>query len=456
MTYKEALDYINNRDWFGSRLGLERVEELLRRLGDPQKRLKFVHVAGTNGKGSCSAMIASVMKAAGYKTGLYTSPYIYRFNERMQINGKEIDDGVLAELVTELQPVADAMEEHPLVFEMVTAAAMLWFAREKCDIVVLEVGLGGRLDATNVIGRPEAAVIMNIGLDHTEQLGNTVAEIAREKAGIIKEDGRVVLYQQNEEAENVIRSVCEEKRAELTVTDFSAIEPAFDSLEGQTFLYKGEEYAIPLLGAHQRRNAAAAIETVRMLQKHGWEIEQGDLEHGLYSVYWPARFEILAEEPWFVLDGGHNPQCAGTVVENLANYFPGARHILLTGVLKDKDYRTMFSILNLAADEYICVTPENPRALPAAELAEYLKKFGKPVTVCESVEDGVFAALDRARTGAEEAAEDPAAAETGIAEDAESTERSEFAELPDSSGAMVCAVGSLYMAGKIRECLGMY
>lgn len=367
-------------------------------------------------------MLSSVMKAAGYRVGLYTSPYIYRFNERMQINGKEIDDAVLASLISEIQPIADGMTEHPLIFEMVTAAAFLWFERENCDIVVLEVGLGGRLDATNVIKKPEAAVIMNIGLDHTQQLGGTVEEIAAEKAGIIKDGSCVVMYQQNNEAEAVVREICKEKNAVLTSPDFSKIEPEFDSLEGQTFYYKGEHYALPLLGAHQRKNAATVIETIEVLRKNGWEIEQEALEYGIYSVYWPARFEVLMEEPHFVLDGGHNSQCAGTVVDNLANYFPGVRHILLVGVLKDKDYRTMFSILNLAADEYICVTPDSPRALEAAELAEYLKKFGKPVEVCASVEDGVFSAIDRAR----------------------------------EENSMVCAVGSLYMAGKIRECLGLY
>lgn len=422
MTYEESLNYINSSEWFASKLGLERISGLLSRLGDPQKQLKFVHIAGTNGKGSCSAMLASVLKAAGYKTGLYTSPYIYRFNERMQINGKEIDNDVLADLITELRSAADSMEEHPLIFEMVTAAAMLWFAREQCDIVVLEVGLGGRLDATNVIESSEVSVIMNIGLDHTLQLGETISEIAAEKGGIIKNDGSVILYQQSDEAENVIRELCNCRKADLTIADFSAIEPEFDSLDGQTFTYQGKSYAIPLLGEHQRRNAATAIEAIEVLRSKGWNIDQTALEFGLYSVFWPARFEVLMDDPFFVLDGGHNPQCAGTVVKNLGDYFPAVPHILLVGVLADKDYEKLFSILNLASNEYICVTPDSPRALPAERLSEFLKRFGKPVSVCESIEDAVFLAIDRARE------------QEGI----------------------VCAVGSLYMAGKIRECLGLY
>ena len=421
MNYQEALNYINSSEWFGSELGLERVEELLARLGNPEKGLKFVHIAGTNGKGSASAMTASVLKAAGYKVGLFTSPYILRFNERMQINGKQIDDDVLAGLISELQPVADSMENHPLIFEMVTAVAFMWFAREECDVVVLEVGMGGRLDATNVIDCPEVAVIMNIGLDHTVQLGKTVSEIAAEKGGIIKDNCDVVLYQQSDEVEDVIKGICAQKNAALNIADFSQIEPGFDSLEGQSFMYKGEEYAIPLLGAHQRRNCATVIEAVKVLRDKGWKISQSDLEHGLYSVYWPARFEVVQEDPYFVVDGGHNPQCAGTVVQNLADYFPGVKHIMLVGVLADKDYETLFSILNLAADEYICITPESARALSAEKLGEFLEKFGKPVTVCKSIEDGVFEAIDRA----------------------------------GEAGGMVCAVGSLYQAGYIRQCLGM-
>lgn len=422
MTYEKAIEYINSTEWFGSKLGLERISELMSRLGNPQNHLKFVHIAGTNGKGSCSAMLASVFKAAGYKTGLYTSPYIYRFNERMQINGKEIDNDILADLISEIQPIADDMDDHPLVFEMVTAAAMLWFEREHCDIVILEVGLGGRLDATNVISVPEAAVIMNIGLDHIQQLGKTVTEIAAEKGGIIKNGCSVVLYQQNDEVEAVIQKLCQEKNADLHKADFSAIEPEFDSLDGQTFTYKENSYAIPLLGAHQRRNAATAIEAVEVLRKKGWNIDQAALEHGLYSVYWPARFELLMDDPYFVLDGGHNPQCAGTVVQNLADYFPGIKHLMLVGVLADKDYETLFSVLNLASDEYICVTPDSARALPAEKLAGFLQRFGKPVSVCDSIEDAVFLAIDKAR----------------------------------EKDGMVCAVGSLYMAGKIRECLGLY
>lgn len=421
MDYQEALAYIDGVAWFGSRPGLSRVTELLHRLGDPQNRLKFVHIAGTNGKGSCAAMLASVLKTAGYKTGLFTSPYLFRFNERMQINGREIDNDVLADVVTRVSIPAEIMEDHPTEFELMTAAAMLWYAEEGCDIVVLEVGLGGRFDATNVISRPEVSVIMNIGLDHTKILGDTVEKIAAEKAGIIKAGCPCVLYQQSDSVTQVIRQRCGEVGAELHIADFSAIKTEFDSLEGQVFTYKGEAYAIPLLGAHQLKNAAVVIETAETLRRRGWKLPHEDVEHGLYAVSWPARFEVVSDGPCFVVDGGHNPQCAQTVAENLKKYFPGCRRVLLIGVLADKDYRSLADILAPEADEFVCVTPNSDRALPAEELAQVLRPYGKPVTVCESIKEGVSAAID-------------AAGQDG----------------------MVCAVGSLYMVGEIRACFDLY
>ena len=421
MDYKEALAYIDGVRWYGSRPGLERVTELLEKLGRPQDKLKCVHIAGTNGKGSCAAMTASVLKAAGYRTGLFTSPYLFRFNERMQINGRPIDDEVLAALVTEVRPLADAMEDHPTEFELMTAVALLWYARENCDAVVLEVGLGGRLDATNVIEEPLAAVIMNIGLDHTAILGDTVEQIAAEKAGIIKPGCDVVLYEQQQSVEAVVEARCAALGARLHKADFSQIALEFDSVEGQVFTYRGEPYALPLLGAHQRKNAAVVLELAEVLRSKGFVIEQDALEHGLYAVSWPARFELVRSEPPFVVDGGHNPQCAQTVAENLRTYFPGQRHVLLVGVLADKDYAGLTEILNQQADAWVCVTPDSERALPAEELAAFLARYGKPVTACASIPDGV----DEARRQA---------GDDGVA----------------------CAVGSLYMAGAVRACFGLY
>ena len=421
MNYQEALAYLNNVEYYGSKPGLKRVGELLEKLGSPQKGMRFIHIAGTNGKGSCAAMTASILKAAGYKTGLFTSPYLYRFNERMQMNGKQIDDEVLAELVTRVKPIAEAMDDHPTVFELMTATALLWYKEEQCDAVVLEVGLGGRFDATNIIDAPEAAVIMNIGLDHTEILGDTLEQIAFEKAGILKPGTEAVLFQQGEGVTNVVRQRCAELGVPLHIADFSQIKSEFDSVYGQSFTYKGESYALPLLGAHQLKNAATVLELVEVLRHKGWKLEQSDVEHGLYAVHWPGRFELLSEEPLFVVDGGHNPQCALTVAENLERYFPDKRRILLLGVLRDKDYAGLTEILNRAADEYICITPESPRALPAEELAAFLSRYLKPVSVCGSIKDGVSRALDRS-----------------------------------DEGSVVCAVGSLYSVGEIRACFERY
>ena len=421
MNYKDALEYMDSVGFFGSKPGLERIRALADKLGDPQRGLKIVHIAGTNGKGSCAAMLASVLKAAGCRTGLYTSPYLFRFNERMQINGQQIPDEALAEIVTTIKPLAEAMEDHPTEFELMTAAAFLWFAREKCDIVVLEVGLGGRYDATNIIERPELSVIMNIGLDHTGVLGDTVEKIAWEKAGIVKPGCPCVSYQLEDSVAAVIEDECRRQGAEYTAADFSAIEPVFDSLEGQAFIYKGTSYAIPLIGDHQLKNAAVVIEAVEKLRERGWPIDAGALERGLYAVSWPGRFELLSDEPYFVVDGGHNPQCALTVRDNLLRYFPDSRRVLLIGVLADKDYRELAEILNEAADEYVCVAPDSPRALSAAELGEYLGRFGKPVQCCDSIPEAVAAAKE-------------AAGETGV----------------------VCAVGSLYMAGPIRAEFGLF
>ncbi len=421
MNYIEAMNYINTAKNSGHEPGLLRIKKLLEKLGDPQKGLKFVHIAGTNGKGSCAAMAASVMKTAGYKTGLFTSPYLHSFNERMRINGKIIENDALTELVQRVKAAADTMESCPGSFELTTAAALLWFAEEKCDIVVLEVGLGGRFDATNIIDKPEAAVIMNIGLDHCAILGDTVEKIAAEKAGIIKEGCPCVLYQQTPSVTEVIENVCKEKHSQLHICDFSKIELEFDSLYGQSFAYKGNAYALPLLGENQRKNSAVVIELAEVLREKGWNIPQEDLEHGIYAVIWPARFELVKDEPLFVVDGGHNPQCARTVVDNLGKYFGNYHHIMLVGLMADKDYESVMKILNLTADKFVCVSFDSERALEAEKLAEIAEKFGKPVKVFNNVKDGVGAALDWA----------------------------------DSKEDMICAVGSLYLAGEVRECFDL-
>ena len=272
MTYQEALTYIHSVCWKGSVPGLSRTRELLGRIGNPQNKLKFVHIAGTNGKGSTAAMLASVFRSAGYRTGLYTSPFLLCFNERMQVDGEMISDEELAEITEFVRPHAEAMADHPTEFELVTVIAMEYFMRHGCDIVSLEVGLGGELDSTNVISTPEAAVICNIGLDHTEVLGDTLEKIASAKAGIIK-GGDVVIYRGSQSVERVFEDACKKTGARLHRADFDGICLKRADFSGQVFdLGARKELEIPLLGEHQLKNAAVVVAAVDALTAKGWHI----------------------------------------------------------------------------------------------------------------------------------------------------------------------------------------
>lgn len=420
MTYEEALSYIHSICWKGSKLGLDRTRELLGKLDDPQKELKFIHIAGTNGKGSTAAMLSSILEEAGYRVGLYTSPFINRFNERMQVNHQPIPDEELAALTEYVRPHADAMADSPTEFELITALAMVWFARQNCDIVVLEVGMGGELDSTNIIDAPEAAVIAAMGMDHVKELGPTMADIARAKAGIIKEGGRVVSYGGNPEADEVIAAVCRARNASLCQPDFSAIVPGDFSLEGQTFSYKGwRGLRIPLVGAYQMNNAAVVLETVEVLRQRGWSVSDEAVRQGLADTRWPARFEVLRRDPVFIVDGGHNPHGIRATAESLSRLFPGRKITFVTGVMADKDVEHILGLIVPLADQFFTVRPDNPRAMDAGELAARIEAMGAKATACASVQDGVDRAIQ---------AEGP----HGVA----------------------CALGSLYMSGEVRSCFG--
>ena len=400
MTLDEALDYIHRVDWRGSVPGLSRIDALLNKLGHPESTVKYIHITGTNGKGSTCAVTASVLQAAGYRTGLYTSPYIRRFNERMQINGVPIPDDDLCALVEEIQPLADSMADHPTEFELVTAIGLTWFARHHCDVVVCEVGMGGEFDATNVIGPPEAAVLCNIGLDHTEVLGDTLEKIAATKSGIIKPGCDAVLYRSTDGVEAVVEQRCREVGAALHKVDFTQLHLRQHSLEGQVFDFGGRENLhLPLLGEHQLHNAAVALTTLDVLQKRSWNITEDDIRQGLSRVMWPGRFQIIRRDPLFLIDGGHNPQCIQALAQNITDYLPGRPLTVLTGVLGDKDYHCMYRSVAEHATEFITVTPDNPRALTAQELAKYLASFGKPVTPCDTVAEGVRLAIEHAGKG---------------------------------------------------------
>lgn len=419
MTAEQAIAYIHSVFWKGSVPGLSRTQTLLSLIGNPEKKLKFVHIAGTNGKGSTAAMTASILRKAGYKTGLYTSPYIYRFNERMQVDGEQISDEDLAAVTEWIKPFADSMEESPTEFELVSCIAFEYFLRKGCDIVVLEVGMGGALDSTNVIEVPEVAVITNIGLDHTDYLGNTLEEIAFNKAGIFKEGGNAVIYRGTPGVEAVFEQVCAEKNISLKKADFDSLQLHHHDLFGQNFSCGAYEHLqLPLLGDHQLHNAAVVLAVVDTLIEKGWKISRQNIYDGMRDVSWPGRFDIVCRDPLFIIDGGHNPQCLEALVKNIQDYLKGKRVIALTGVLADKDYADMYKPVMPLVEQFVCVTPPNPRCLQAAELAAHLQSVGATTSACEDIRQGVCKAL----------------------------------ELAGSDGVVLC-FGSLYTIGSIRDAL---
>jgi dihydrofolate synthase/folylpolyglutamate synthase len=417
MDPEEAVAYIHSNQWRRSRPGLARIRTLLRALGDPQRGMKFVHVAGTDGKGSTCACIASVLQAAGYRVGLNTSPYLVRFNERIRVDGEMISDEELAALTGEIRPVADRAPEHPTEFELITALALLYFRRRNCDVVVLEVGMGGALDASNVIDPPEAAVITAMGMDHVKELGPTMADIAAAKAGIIKEGCAVVSYGGVPEADAVFRRVCAEKHAALTEADFSRLQLRSLSLTESRFNFLPyQDIRLPLAGTYQPRNAAVAITALEVLRQKGWRISDGDIVTGLGRVRWPGRFELLRRGPVFLLDGAHNPHGMTATSESLRALFPGRSVVFLVGVMADKDVSRMMALIAPMARAFFTVRPDNPRAMDAQTLRQLLLPYGKPVRACVSVGQAVEAA----------------AVEAG----------------PEG---VVCALGSLYFSGDVRK-----
>ena len=298
MTLDEALHYIHSVCWKGSVPGLERISALLDKMGHPERRLKFIHVTGTNGKGSTCAMLASMFTKAGYKTGLYTSPYLIRFNERIQIDGVQIPDEEICEITEYIKPLADSIFEQPTEFEMVTALGFEYFARHNCDLVVCEVGMGGEFDATNVILPPEVAIICNIGLDHTEVLGDTLEKIAATKSGIIKPGCDAVIYRETPSVEAVIEARCKEVGATLHKADFADIHLLSHDLTGQVFDWERfHALKLPLLGDHQLHNAAVALTAATVMQQRGWHLTDEHIREGLASVRWPGRFERAAQRP---------------------------------------------------------------------------------------------------------------------------------------------------------------
>ncbi len=415
MNYESALQYIHAVQWAGHKPGLTRTRTLLAALGNPHRQLKFVHVAGTNGKGSTSAMVASCLQAAGYRVGLYTSPFINRFNERIQVNGQQIGDDELVRLVEKIRPLADAMEDVPTEFELITALGMLYFAEKQCDLVVLEVGLGGTLDSTNVIEEPECCVITALGMDHVKELGPTLADIACAKAGIIKEGRPVISYGGAPEADAVISRIACEKHADLTVVDFTQLQCKSGGLDEVVFDFDGlDDVHLPLIGSYQPCNAAVAVTALRIMRTHGWNIPESAIRTGLEQVRWPGRFELLRHSPAFLLDGSHNAHGMRATVQSLRDRFPGEKFVFLISIMADKDVGEMLALLAPLAACFVTVAAHTPRAMSAEELAERIRAYGCTAEAAETIDAGVARAAELGGTGP------------------------------------VCALGTLYFSGDVR------
>ncbi len=431
MTYEEALAYIHSTSWKGSRPGLGRTRELCRRLGDPQTSLRFIHVAGTNGKGSTSAMLSSILEKAGCRVGLYTSPFILRFNERMRVNGCDIPDEELAAITAYVRPHADAMTDSPTEFELITAIALVYFARHACDCVVFEVGMGGRLDSTNIIA-PESvllSVITGIAMDHTAFLGDTPEAIAAEKAGIVKAGvpvlfggvhppaGETAIPAEALSCAEVIRNRAAEVGAPYHQTDHTRLSVKNSDIFGSDADFgEHRDLHIPLSGLYQPYNAATVLTAVDILRTRGLTIPASAVREGLAATRWPGRFEVLSREPLVIADGGHNPEGIDAAVASVAQYFGDKKVYLLTGVMADKDYTHMIARMGTVAARAFCVRPANDRALDPHRYAEAFTAVGIPAEGFETVADGVRAAME-------------AAERDGVA--------------------LIC-LGSLYMYGEVR------
>lgn len=419
-TIEETLKYLQFDNWEQSEPGLSRSYELLGLLGNPQEKLRFVHIAGTNGKGSTAAMLASVLQSAGYRTGLYTSPHLLRFHERMRVDGREIDDASLIALTNTVRAAAEGMSEMPTGFEIMTAIAFLYFVQEQCDIVALEVGLGGRMDSTNVIPAPEVCVVTNIGLEHTAILGDTLEKIATEKCGIIKHGANAVLFGQSEGVENVAREKCAQEDVPLTITAQSELSRISSSLDGQVFRYRAHgPFHLRLLGEYQLLNALTVIDVCFALRERGWDkLTDAAIDQGLSTAQWPGRLELLRRSPDFIVDGAHNPQCADALMDSLSSLYGDKKLIFLTGVLRDKDWQQMLRRALPLAKAFVVITPPSARALDENELAAWLNAQGVPAIPAADTDDGVRRAL--AMAGKDDA---------------------------------ICSWGSLYFTGEVRRAL---
>ena len=389
MNYEQAINYIHSLNRFGIHPGLERIEELCAAVGNPQDRLNFVQVAGTNGKGSTSTMIAGALTACGRKTGLFTSPFVSEFLERIQIDGSPYDKELFAQCVTELEPIVAGMatrDMQPTEFEVITATAFMIFEKAECDICVLEVGLGGRLDSTNVIKTPLVSVIASISLDHTAILGETVEEIAKEKCGIIKENGKTVCYPwQDETAFEVINSACERMNNSLYIPNVRGIIAVENRIDGVKFTYESTEYTLSMSGEYQIYNAITAIEACRVLG-----LDERSIKQGIEAARVPARMEVISSSPLVLLDGGHNEDGGKAVAESLTSMLGGKRIFAVIGMMADKNVESYLEkVAPLCSLVAATTVADNPRAMSADELEEKAKKYCSNTLSFNSANDAI-------------------------------------------------------------------
>lgn len=394
VNYREAMEYIGQAARYGISPGLDSIRRLCGKLGNPQKELKFVHIAGTNGKGSVSAYMASVLKCGGYRVGRYISPTIFEYGERIQVNDRPISRKAICRYMERLKEACDEMAAaglaHPTPFEIETAMGFLYFQEKNCDIVVLETGMGGLLDATNVVENTLLAVLTSISMDHMKFLGGTLGEIAAQKAGIIKPGCRVAVLAQSEEVMSVVLGRAGELRCPVAVARAEDARHIHYGLEKQWFDYGGARVEIALAGKCQIDNAVLALAALKELGEVGFPVPERGLREGMLAARWPGRFTIIGRKPWFIVDGAHNEDAARRLAQSVTLYFKDKRIIYIMGVLGDKEYGKIISLTHFLADQIITVTPpDNPRAMSAYELAREVAKVHPAVTAADSLEEAV-------------------------------------------------------------------
>ncbi|MDD3394362.1 MAG: bifunctional folylpolyglutamate synthase/dihydrofolate synthase [Anaerotignum sp.] len=425
MNYQESIYYLEEEIGFASCPGLERITELMEALGNPEKTLKVIHIAGTNGKGSAAALLSSMLQESGLRTATYTSPHLETYNERFLINGQEISDEAFAKIMTRTKEACTQLvaqgKDAPTLFEVITGAAFLYFAEENVDIAIIEVGLGGKYDATNIIENPILSIIMSISMDHTDFLGNTIEQIAAEKAGIIKKSCPLVLYSQEELVYNIVKCRADTLEAPLYCPSDAKINISSQSLDGTVFDVKSTSFAydglfLPLLGQHQIQNCVTILEACEVLKGSGFPLTEEQIRAGISKAFWAGRMEICKKSPMVVLDGAHNADGIRRLAENVNIYFKNYSITLVLGVLGDKEYEKMAELILPLANQVVFTEPHSERKLDAETLANITHHKELPFYIEPMLEKAYQTALN----------------------------------ITQESGMILCC-GSLYMIGALRS-----